>query len=113
MANLALVPPQPNTTLRYNQDKFTVLQFIKSHCVDLMTFANSALKFHRLFCRKWSRSATRELKKSAVELSSQWHWPLMDTFTHLDRVRCFKNDVYCIFIFYILWSKLVCRIHYF
>lgn len=37
-ANLELVPLQPNTTLRYNQHKFNVLQFIKSHCLDLMTF---------------------------------------------------------------------------
>lgn len=38
MANLELVPLQPNTTLRSDQHKFTVLQFISSHCLDFMTF---------------------------------------------------------------------------
>lgn len=37
--------------------------------------------------RKWSNFATRELRRSAVGLSSLWRWPMMDMFTHLDKVH--------------------------
>lgn len=37
--------------------------------------------------RKWSSFATRELRRSVVELSSLWRWPVMDMFTHLDKVH--------------------------
>lgn len=37
--------------------------------------------------RKWSSCATRELRRSAVELSFLWRWPVMDMCTHLDKVQ--------------------------
>ena len=40
-----------------------------------------------MVCRKWSSFATRELRRSAVELSSLLHWQAMDMFTHLDKVH--------------------------
>lgn len=54
-----------------------------------------------LFCRKWSRSATRESRKSAAELSSQWRWPVTDMFTLLDKVNILvRNDkMFCSFFF--------------
>jgi len=37
--------------------------------------------------RKWSSFATGGSRRSVAGLSSPWRWPVMDTFTHLDKVR--------------------------
>lgn len=37
--------------------------------------------------RKWSSFVTKELRRSVVELSSLWCWPVMDMFTLLDKVH--------------------------
>lgn len=44
-------------------------------------------------CRKWSSFATRELRRSAVELSSLLCWQAMDMFTHLDKVHVTEKNV--------------------
>lgn len=36
--------------------------------------------------RKWSSFATKELRKFVVGPSFLWLWPVMDMFTHLDKV---------------------------
>lgn len=38
-------------------------------------------------CRKLSNFAIRELRRSVVELSSLWPWPVMDMSTHLVKVH--------------------------
>lgn len=40
--------------------------------------------------RKWNSFATGELRRSVAGLSSLWRWPVMDMFTHLDKVRLTK-----------------------
>lgn len=53
--------------------------------------------------RKWSSYATRELRRSVVELSSLWHWPVMDMFTHLDKVH-FHIKVTVLVLYCSLWN---------